>query len=345
MVRRRANCVRRTRCLDRPCSASRRRVGRTADIHSKPDMRLLRSNDHFRNNCATRIRDRLFAVLADHRAPTEPGCADLDVSFAQIIEESLAEAIAGNPYGVRFFPESWQAVLNAFLPRVPAVSRNPSDFLAGLRAALDRLATMPAFSTPAGQAVLARGIHLLDVELPGGRGPLERACSRRGASGRPLARTRTLERENRCSLSRLATKREATASAAGFASPERLLQTVGESWRLKLSLTLRSPRFCALLLVALQASAACGRGAATSASEPRTLEAQGPVCPVPDAPTSAQGLFRAAPRKFPRGKKCCLARRARTADARGALTAAHSAAAVRSCASRVGRGSNPTTRA
>jgi len=121
--------------------------------------------DHFRSNCATRLRDEIFAVLGQDRAHPEHQ-RESQESFEHIIHESLEVAIASAAGGLRLFPTTWEAGLAMFLPDVPASTKDPRDFLRAVSLVLKLLSSTSIFGGPDGQKVLARAEHLLSAEIP-----------------------------------------------------------------------------------------------------------------------------------------------------------------------------------
>lgn len=122
--------------------------------------------DHFTNNCVTRLRDQVLSSLEGDQVSLLYQRGELDLSYEDVIEESLADAIATNPLGVRLFPPALEQGLSDFLPGVPATSVAARDFLGATRLALEQLSSTSAFSSPAGRQALATALNLLNVEIP-----------------------------------------------------------------------------------------------------------------------------------------------------------------------------------
>jgi hypothetical protein len=122
--------------------------------------------DHFESNCVTKLRDEIFRALGADEWNALYGRADIETSYADIVEETLREAIAVSGVGVTLFPPALEPVLSAFLPGARAVSRDPAQFLALLRLALANVGETRAFSSDVGKQALVRVRALLDEEIP-----------------------------------------------------------------------------------------------------------------------------------------------------------------------------------
>jgi hypothetical protein len=122
--------------------------------------------DHFSNNCVTRLRDAIFGVLSGDQLDPLQQPGSIDQSYEQVIEESLAAAIAASPLGVELFPPELEDVVCAFLPGISALSATPADFLGATRLALEQLGHTTAFSSHEGRQALSYLWRLLNVEIP-----------------------------------------------------------------------------------------------------------------------------------------------------------------------------------
>jgi hypothetical protein len=122
--------------------------------------------DHFESNCVTQLRDEIFRALGADQTNTLHACAEVNTSYAEIIEETLRQAIAATGLGLVLFPPQLEPLLAAFLPGARAVTGDPAQFLELLRLALANVADTQPFATDAGKQALVRVRAMLDREIP-----------------------------------------------------------------------------------------------------------------------------------------------------------------------------------
>jgi hypothetical protein len=122
--------------------------------------------DHFDSNCVTQLRDEVFRALGPEESNALFARADVDTSYAEIIEQTLHQAMQASGAGVVLFPPALEPFVREFLPGAQAVMRDPAEFLVLLRAALANVAETAPFATDIGKQTLARVRALLDVEIP-----------------------------------------------------------------------------------------------------------------------------------------------------------------------------------
>jgi hypothetical protein len=122
--------------------------------------------DHFESNCVTRLRDEIFRALGPEESNALFLRTDVDTSYAEIIEQTLRQAIQASGIGVVLFPPALEPFVRRFLPGAQAVTRDPAQFLVLLRGALAHVADTAPFASDIGKQTLTRVHALLDVEIP-----------------------------------------------------------------------------------------------------------------------------------------------------------------------------------
>jgi hypothetical protein len=121
--------------------------------------------DHFRNNCVTRVRDRIIDTLGIDRDTDSSLSRNVHESFDDLIEAALAEGAVSKPLGWQLFAPGPSFEQRALSPNGPFMIPARKGFLSLLDLLFQRvLETSPPLARSE-EAAFSRAFHSLGVEI------------------------------------------------------------------------------------------------------------------------------------------------------------------------------------